>query len=210
VRFQVHRAELPYFATIVDAVKKALGLFLLTHFEPILYKDDPILNHRAFPGGTHFKEAGYFVLVAKPHNSLNARAVVPTAIENDYLSTSRQVGNVPLNVHLGLLALCRCRQRNESEDSRANSLGNSFDDAAFAGGVATFENHHDFEFFMLDPKLQFHELGLQFREMLLEIFAFQLLDVVREGSRRELFRSFIFGIVFQLLTPIEAGYGFES
>ena len=90
------------------------------------------------------------------------------------MTTSPPAGrcaNVSLNVHLRLLALRGCRKCNESKDSRADSFGNSLDDPTLAGGVATFENHHDLQFFVLNPELQFHELGLEFREMLLEIFA---------------------------------------
>jgi hypothetical protein len=172
VGFQVHRAELPHFATVIETTKKTLCLFLLAHFEPILHKDDPIFNHCSFPGGTHFKKASYFIFAAKPHNSLNARAVVPTTIEDHYLTTGRQVRNVSLNVHLGFFALRRRRQRNESEDSGADSFGNSLDDSSLASSIATFENHHDFKFFVLDPVLQFHEPRLEFRKMLLELFAF--------------------------------------
>ena len=183
MRFQVHRTELPYFPTVVDTTKKPFGLFLLTHLEPILYEDDPVLYHRTFPVRTHFQKASCFIFAAKSHNSLYARAVVPTAIEDDYLSPGRQVWNISLNVHLGLFTFGRCRQCNQSEYSRADSFGNSFDDSALASSVATLENHHDLEFFVLDPELQFHQLGLEFRKMPLELFAFQLLGLLRDSSR---------------------------
>jgi hypothetical protein len=43
---------------------------------------------------------------------------------------------------------------------------NALDHAAFAGGVAAFEDHDDLELLVLHPILQLHELALQAQQLL--------------------------------------------
>ena len=70
--------------------------------------------------GTISQEAAVCSGRAEAHDALDAGAVVPTAVEDHDLARRRQVGDVALDVHLGLLALGRGRQGDDAEDARAD------------------------------------------------------------------------------------------
>jgi hypothetical protein len=53
-------------------------------------------------------------------------------------------------------------------DTRIEPLRDALDDAALAGCIATFENHHHLELLVDHPVLQLHQLALQ-AEQLLEV-----------------------------------------
>jgi hypothetical protein len=53
-------------------------------------------------------------------------------------------------------------------DAGVQTLRNALDDAALAGGVAPFEDHHDLQLLVHHPVLQLHELALQ-AEQLVEV-----------------------------------------
>eukprot|EP01035_Chromulina_nebulosa_P008405 gene8405-11383_t len=65
---QVHRAQLPLLQRVVDAAQKAQVLFVVGDGEPHLFK---------LGNGT--EELFVFVVGAKTHHPLDARAVVPAA-----------------------------------------------------------------------------------------------------------------------------------
>src|SRR5271170_2819984 len=86
MRFEVHWTKFPDFPTVVDATEKALGLFLLTHLKPILYQYDSIFDHCAFPIRAHLQKSSCVFSGAEAHNPLDAGAVVPATIEDNYLA----------------------------------------------------------------------------------------------------------------------------
>ena len=73
--------------------------------------------------GASSQEALRLLLGAEAHHPLDAGAIVPAAVEDHDLARRRQVRHVALDVHLGLLAVGRCRQRDDAEDPRADPLG---------------------------------------------------------------------------------------
>src|SRR5581483_4893574 len=81
---------------------------------------------------------------------------------------------VTLHIHLRLLAIGRCGQRNESKDTRAHALGDGSDGAALAGCVASLEHNDNAFAGLLDPVLQRAKLGLKLAQLLLIVFALKL------------------------------------
>src|SRR5882724_2870525 len=99
--------------------------------------------------------------------TLDARPVVPAAIEDHDLAGGGQMGHVALRVELRLLALGGGGEGDHPEDARAHALGDGFDGPALAGAVAALEDDTDLEAFMLDPLLELDELDVQLGQLLL-------------------------------------------
>ena len=86
----------------------------------------------------------------------------------------REMRYVALGVELGFFAVGRGGQRYYTKYSWANSLRDRLDGAAFAGGVAPFEDDDHSEARVYNPLLQQAQLGLQLSQLLLVGFALQL------------------------------------
>src|SRR5262245_12006375 len=98
---------------------------------------------------------------------LDSRAVVPAAVEEHDLASRREMFHVALQIHLRLLTLGRGGESDDTEDARADPLGDGFDAATLAGGVAPFEDDHGAEARLFGPRLQLHQLDLERLERLL-------------------------------------------
>src|SRR5262249_52330942 len=98
VRLEVHSAQLPDLAPVVDARLEAFRLLVLTDLEPVLDEDDSGFNHAALPERTQFQEPLYLALGAEPHHALDASAVVQTAIEIGDLAACGIMLDVALQV----------------------------------------------------------------------------------------------------------------
>jgi hypothetical protein len=118
------------------------------------------------PFGDGAEELLDVLLGAEAHHALDARAVVPAAIEEDDLAGGRQVRHISLEIPLRALALARRRQRHDAADARIEALRDPLDDAALAGGVAPFEDDDDLELPVDHPVLQLHQLPLQPKQLL--------------------------------------------
>ena len=80
------------------------------------------------------------------------------------ITTSPAAGkcaDVPLDVHLRLLALGRRGQGDDPEHARAHPLGDPLDRAALAGRVPALEHDADLGARGLDPLLHRHQLAVQ-------------------------------------------------
>ncbi len=108
--------------------------------------DDDLLGLRR-----HLQKPLYHVHRAEFHHSLDARAIVPAAIEDDDLACGGQVLNVALHIHLRLLAFGRGGQRYHAKNARADAFRNRLDDPALARAVSTFEDDANFQAVMQDP-----------------------------------------------------------
>jgi hypothetical protein len=164
---QIHHAQLPLTDRIVDARLEPPLLFLVADLEPQLDErytpgDDVLLDF-----GTPIEEASVLVRRAKPHDVLDAGAVVPAAIEDHDFAGSGEVLHVPLHVHLRLLAVRRRRQRDDAKHAWTDAFGQRADGAAFAGAVASLEDDDDALALRLHPVLQVAQLDLQFSERFL-------------------------------------------
>jgi hypothetical protein len=83
------------------------------------------------------------------------------------------VGDVALEVPLGLLALGRRRQRHDPADARVRPLGDPLDHTALTGGITAFEDHNDLQPVGLDVLLHDHELALELPQLPVELGASQ-------------------------------------
>src|SRR5215469_9839862 len=137
VRLEVHRTQLPDLARIVDARLEAARLLVLADFEPVLDENDAGLDHAAFPYGTQLQKPLHLMFGAESHDALDTGAVVPAAIEDDYLAARGKALHVALQIQLALFALARCRQGDYPKHPGADALGDALDDAALAGCVTT-------------------------------------------------------------------------
>jgi hypothetical protein len=104
---------------------------------------------------------------AEAHHPLDARAVVPAAVEQHDLPGSGEVLGVALEVPLRALALRRCGQRDDAADPRVEVLRDAFDGAALARGVAALEHHDEPGAAGAHPLLHLHQLALQAQEFAL-------------------------------------------
>src|SRR5262249_2026246 len=115
------------------------------------------------------------------HHALDARAVVPAAVEDHDLARSRQVGHVTLQVDLGFLTLRRRGQRDHPEHARAHALGDRLDRAALPRAVAALEHDADLEALALHPLLELHQFHVEVLQSRLVVLATERL-IVRHGG----------------------------
>src|SRR5580658_6730068 len=108
-RFQVHWAEFPLAKRIFDAGIETLLLLFLSNFEPIFDEDNAGIYHVLFHRGAKFEKLPVLLVTAKSHDMFDAGPVVPTAVEDHYLSCSGKMCNITLHVHLRFLATRRGR-----------------------------------------------------------------------------------------------------
>ena len=165
--------ELPLAQRIFDAGLEAPFLLLVAHFEPVLDQDDPAVDDVFLDTGQSSRNRAVLLLGAEAHDVFDPGTVVPTAVENHDLAGRREVLHVPLNVHLGLLAVGGRGQRHEAEDARADALGDGANRAALSGAVAPLEHDDDPQAFVFHPVLKVAQLGLKPAQFLLVFFAFQ-------------------------------------
>src|SRR5439155_6563955 len=163
----VHLAHLPALEGIVDAGLEAALLFLVAHREPVLDEVDAVLDEHALEHGALDEEALVLLFGAEPHHPFHAGPVVPAAVEQNDLAALGKVGDVALEVPLGLLALVRRRQGGQAARPGAEVVADALDDAALAGGVAALEHDGHPLLLLPDPFLQLDELDLEAFELLL-------------------------------------------
>src|SRR5699024_3580607 len=80
---------------------------------------------------------------AVTHYTLDARPVVPGAVEEDDLTGSGQVYDVALEVPLRLLALCRDSEGDRAGATRVEVLVEALDGSTLASGITTLEDDGD-------------------------------------------------------------------
>jgi hypothetical protein len=75
------------------------------------------------------------------------------------------VRDIALEIPLGAFALGRRRKGDGATDTRVQPLGDTFDHAALAGGVAALEQHDDLELSGDHPVLQPDQFALQSQQL---------------------------------------------
>ena len=138
---------------------------------------------------------------AEAHHPLDAGAVVPGAVEQHDLTRAGQVGDVALEVPLGLLHVGGHRQCDDPGAAGVEVLHEPLDRAALAGGVAALEDDGHLLAGVLDPDLQLEQLDLQVALDPL-VLAAAYLDVVRVAlapRRKGLVGRLTQGLLDQLL-----------
>jgi hypothetical protein len=142
-RVQVHVRELPDLPRVLDTALEAPGLLGRADLQPVLQQQDPVTDHGPLDRRGQLQEPLGLLRRAEPHDPLNPGPVVPAPVKDHDLAGGGEVGEVPLDVHLGPLAVGRGGQGNDPEHPRAHPLGDPLDRAALAGGVAALEHDAD-------------------------------------------------------------------
>ena len=166
-RLEIHAAQLPLLGGVVQARLEPALLLLVADREPVLDEDDPGAQQVVLELGAGPEELLVLLLRAEAHHVLDARAVVPAAVEQDDLAGGRQVGHVALEVPLRALALGRRPERDDAHDAGVRLLGDALDRPALARGVAALEHDDHLQTLVDDPVLKADHLDLQARELLL-------------------------------------------
>src|SRR5262249_25410075 len=139
---------------------------------------DPGIDDVFFDLRRQLEEALVSLLGHKTHDMLDARAVVPAAVEDHDFSRRGKLLDVALHKQLALLPFRRRRQGNDPEYPRTDPFGNCPNGAAFAGSVATLESDDDPQTLLLDPLLQVAELDLKLPELDVIVFALHPIGIV--------------------------------
>src|SRR6516162_5066689 len=166
-RFDVHRAQFPLPKRIVDARLETPLLLVLADFEPDLDQPNPSVHDVFFDLRTIIEEALMLRFGAKTHDIFDAGPVIPATVKNDDFARCREVPDVTLHEHLGLLAIRRGGQSDDAKHPRARPFGKSLDRPALACGVASFEQDDDPLTRLLDPFLQPAKFYLKLLQLLL-------------------------------------------
>ena len=142
-RLDVHRAELPLLERIAGAAHEAAQLLLAADGEPELEEVFAAAHEHALELGRLAHELEVIVRRAEAHDVLDARAVVPGAVEENDLARGRQLLDVALEIPLALFAFGGLGQRDDGRAARIEEFGEALDRAALARGVAALEKHDD-------------------------------------------------------------------
>jgi hypothetical protein len=151
---------------IVDASGKPSLLFLVADLEPYLDQQHPTLHHVPLEQRAQREKSAVLLLRTESHHMLDAGAVVPAPIEDDDFARGGEMREIALHVHLRLLAVRGCGQCDDPKDTRAYPLGDGLDRAAFAGGIASFEDDDHAQSLRFDPLLQHTQSALQLLKLL--------------------------------------------
>jgi hypothetical protein len=143
IGFHIHRAQFPLPERIVDASGKPLLLLLHAGFQPDLDQRDAAIDDVSLDLRAQFQKAIALLLVDESHDALDTCAIVPAPVEDDDLAGCWKPLDVALNVHLRLFAVGRRGERYDSKYARAHPVGQRFDCAALAGGVAPLKDDDD-------------------------------------------------------------------
>src|ERR1700730_5248876 len=161
---EVHGAQLPAFARVVDTLEEAPFLFLVTERHPVLDEHDARVDQGSLDLRACPQEFVVFVGGAEAHDALDAGPVVPAAVEQHDLTSRGQMRDVSLEVPLALLPLRRGPEGDHPGVAGIEPLHDPLDGAAFARRAAALEKHAEPQAFVDDPLLHLHELGLEAAE----------------------------------------------
>jgi Tannase and feruloyl esterase len=160
-RRQVHGAELPLLEGVVNPRLEAEFLLFVGDGKPVLDQPGAGANQHLLEFGNGAEELLVFLLGAEPHHVLNARAVVPAAVEQHHFAGRGQMRDIALEIPLGALALGGRRESGDTADPRIETLGNALDHAALASGIATLEQDHHLFAPGDQPVLHLHQFALE-------------------------------------------------
>ena len=124
--------------------------------------------------GRGLQERLDLLVIGIAHDLLDARAIVPAAVEQDDFAGRRQMLDVALEIPFGLFALGRARKRDHAALARVEDAREHVDRPALAGGVAPFENDDDALPGFGDPARQRHQLPAEGLE---QLFIFRLIKL---------------------------------
>ncbi len=158
---QVHRRQLPLPDGVDLSDGEAGPLLGLGHREPELDQVDAGAGEHPLQLRDLPHELPVLLRRGEAHHSLDARPVVPGAVEQDDLPGGGKVLHVALEVPLRRLALARLVEGDHRGAARVQVLHEPLDRAALPGGVAPLEQDDQPLATLLHPVLQLEQLDLQ-------------------------------------------------
>src|SRR6185312_1033470 len=121
--------ELPGLPGVVDAALEATRLLVGAHLEPVLDEVDARVDHRLLDRRYLLEEPLRLLFGAEAHDPFDAGAVVPAPVEDHDFATGGELRDVPLHVHLRLLAIGGRGKRDHPEHTRTDPFGDRLDGA---------------------------------------------------------------------------------
>src|SRR5215469_13649242 len=110
-------------------------LFLFADLEPVFDEDNAVILEQSFEPWAHPQEVCILFVSTEFHYVFDEGTVVPTSVEDDDLTSRRQIFDVPLRVHLRLFTLGGGGQSNVPKDARTYAFHDPVDHAALSGGI---------------------------------------------------------------------------
>src|SRR5262245_10437907 len=166
VRLQVHRAQFPLAKRVVDAGGKPPVLFFHADLEPELDQDDATIDDFPLNSRAQLQKTLAYLFVHETHDTFDAGAVVPAAVEDHDFAGGGEVLDETLNVQLRLLTLRWRRQRDDAKGACAYTFCYGLDGAALAGRISAFKHEDDLQPFGFHPFLQMAKLDLELPKLL--------------------------------------------
>ena len=170
---QIHRRELPAAQRIFTTGLEASNLLLVRHGEPVFAQDNAVFNQQTLKNRRLMQEATVLLRGAEAHDTLNAGTVVPGAVENHDLTSSRQLFDITLEVPLTLLTASRSRQGLNTTGTGVQVLRDALNGRPLASSVTPL--HHDD-----NSGTGFYHPLLHFDELRLELFELGLISLLVE------------------------------
>src|SRR5256885_11203598 len=151
MRFHIHWTELPDLPAIMNPCLEATILLFLADFQPVLDQDNAILNDEMLSNGGILEEFLVLLVGAEAHHMLDARPIIPTAVENDDFACCGKMSHVALDVHLRFLAVCRCGQSHYAEDTETDPVNDALDGTSFACCITSLKDDDHPQSFLHHP-----------------------------------------------------------
>ena len=107
----------------------------------------------------------HVLLGTEAHDSLYAGPVVPASVKDHDFGSCWKMGQVSLDIHLGLFAFRWGRQRDHAERSWAYAVRDRLDHPSFSGSFSTLEDDADLFLFVPNPLLKLHKFDVQSRKL---------------------------------------------
>ena len=158
---EVDEGELPLLQRVRLALFEAATLLFAAHREPELDEMDAAAREVALELGDLAHEFEILLVAAESHDPLDARPVVPGAVEHHDLALRREVFDVALEIPLATLFLGRFLKGDDSGAPRIEMFHETLDSAAFPRRVSSFEEDHDPLPAPADPGLELEQLDLE-------------------------------------------------
>ncbi len=170
LRLDVHRTGLELLERVGASLLEPRLLLLARDVEPQLDQDDAGLRQHSLEPGHIEQELLGLLRRAEVHHLLDARAVVPGAVEHHPFAAGRQVAHIALEVPFGGLAVGRLGQGDHAGVARRQVLGHPLDGAVLAGGVAALEDDQRLLALADRPDLRFDQVDLQPPQVVVVLF----------------------------------------
>jgi hypothetical protein len=116
----------------MDTHHEAKMLLVIAAREPIFDENAAGAHEHPFELRHHAQKFLALRLSTKTHHPRDAGAIVPTAVEQNDLASSREVRNIALEIRLRALALVGRGKGGYSANARIKALADAFDYSALA------------------------------------------------------------------------------